>query len=107
MATNVKIIHFYITKAKTSEDAEEGLLFMQEMIELSKLQQEQPENPPRAVTFIKPSNETEDTNANDNKVINAVTLLAGPAQFGVELNKNIIVSFLFLVEKCILCFCLQ
>ena len=60
---------------------------MQEMIELSKVQQETPENPPRAVTFVKPSNGSEEEGD-----ISAQTLIAGPAQFGLELNKDVIVS---------------
>ena len=59
-------------QAKTSEDAEEGLLFMQEMIDLSKMQQSQPETPPRIVSF-----ESENTKK---------LLFAGPAQFGRQLT---------------------
>ena len=65
--------HFRIfLQAKTSEDAEEGLLFMQEMIDLSKMQQSQPETPPRIVSFV---------SENTKKL-----LFAGPAQFGRQLT---------------------
>ncbi|XP_068226666.1 ER degradation-enhancing alpha-mannosidase-like protein 3 isoform X3 [Palaemon carinicauda] len=67
--------------AKSSDDAEEGLLFMQEMIELSKLQQEQPENPPRMVSF---------THKVDGKAT-VTTIQAGPAQFGLDLKGDITV----------------
>lgn len=62
-------------KAKTPQDSEEGLLFMQEMVELTKMQI-QPETKPQTVTFIKPNTDPPEK----------VTLLAGPAQFGPELQ---------------------
>lgn len=62
-------------KAKTPQDSEEGLLFMQEMVELTKMQI-QPETKPQTVTFIKPNVDPPEK----------VTLLAGPAQFGPELQ---------------------
>ena len=67
-----------IYQAKTPEDAEEGLMFMQEMIELSKAQQEQPENPPRRVSF---------THAGRSHDIQA-----GPAQFGLDLKGKVTVG---------------
>lgn len=70
-------------QAKSSDDAEEGLLFMQEMIELSKLQQEQPENPPRVVSF------TRWVDGHSSKV----TIQAGPAQFGLDLKGDVQVTF--------------
>lgn len=69
-------------QAKSSDDAEEGLLFMQEMIELSKLQQEQPENPPRVVSFQQ--------EIDGQSVI--TTIQAGPAQFGLDLKGDVQVS---------------
>ncbi len=58
-------------QAKSTEDAEEGLLFMQEMIELSKQQSNQQDTPPKIVSF---------------EVGNTKKLLfAGPAQFGRQL----------------------
>lgn len=48
---------------------------MQEMVELSKMQMQQPETKPQTVTFTRPTNPLE-----------KVTLLAGPAQFGHELQ---------------------
>lgn len=49
---------------------------MQEMVEISKMQSQQTEAKPQAVTFVKP-------NINPPQI---VTLLAGPAQFGLELQ---------------------
>ncbi|XP_076245034.1 ER degradation enhancer, mannosidase alpha-like 2 isoform X2 [Calliopsis andreniformis] len=63
-------------QAKTPQDSEEGLLFMQEMVEISKMQSQQAETKLQAVTFIKPA-----TNPPQK-----VTLLAGPAHFGLELQ---------------------
>ncbi|XP_068226665.1 ER degradation-enhancing alpha-mannosidase-like protein 3 isoform X2 [Palaemon carinicauda] len=76
----VQLLHTS-SNAKSSDDAEEGLLFMQEMIELSKLQQEQPENPPRMVSF---------THKVDGKAT-VTTIQAGPAQFGLDLKGDITV----------------
>jgi hypothetical protein len=67
-------------QAKTSEDAEEGLLFMQEMIELSKQQSSQPDTPPKMVSF-----EVEKSKK---------LLFAGPAQFGRQLVDGFTVNFL-------------
>lgn len=75
----VQLLHTF-SNAKTPQDSEEGLLFMQEMVEISKMQSQQTEAKPQAVTFVKP-------NINPPQI---VTLLAGPAQFGLEfqgLNK--------------------
>ncbi|XP_069999534.1 ER degradation-enhancing alpha-mannosidase-like protein 3 isoform X3 [Penaeus vannamei] len=77
----VQLLHTS-SNAKSSDDAEEGLLFMQEMIELSKLQQEQPENPPRVVSF------TRWVDGHSSKV----TIQAGPAQFGLDLKGDVQVS---------------
>lgn len=49
---------------------------MQEMVELSKMQTQQPETKPQTVTFVKPNTDPPEK----------VTLLAGPAQFGPELQ---------------------
>lgn len=70
------VIRCLFEQAKTPQDSEEGLLFMQEMVELSKMQTQQPETKPQTVTFVKPN-----TNPPEK-----VTLLAGPAQFGPELQ---------------------
>ncbi|XP_033188408.1 ER degradation enhancer, mannosidase alpha-like 2 isoform X2 [Bombus vancouverensis nearcticus] len=71
----VQLLHTF-SNAKTPQDSEEGLLFMQEMVEISKMQSQQTEAKPQAVTFVKP-------NTNPPQII---TLLAGPAQFGLELQ---------------------
>lgn len=60
---------------------------MQEMIELSKLQQEQPENPPRVVSFQQEI---------DGQSL-VTTIQAGPAQFGLDLKGNVQVSSLNLL----------
>lgn len=49
---------------------------MQEMVELSKMQTQQPETKPQTVTFVKPKTDPPEK----------ITLLAGPAQFGPELQ---------------------
>ena len=67
-------------QAKTPEDAEEGLLFMQEMIELSKQQSSQQDTPPKIVSF---------------EIGNSKKLLfAGPAQFGRQLAAGFTVILL-------------
>lgn len=63
--------------AETSDDAEEGLLFMQEMIELSKSQEQLLLQQQRAVHF--------ETSLPDGST-RLTFLSAGPAQFGVELT---------------------
>ncbi|XP_046605659.1 ER degradation-enhancing alpha-mannosidase-like protein 3 [Neodiprion virginianus] len=70
----VQLLHTF-ANANTAQDAEEGLLFMQEMIELSKMQTQQAETKPQAVTFTLPTHPKQET-----------TLLAGPAHFGRKLR---------------------
>nr|XP_045621161.1 ER degradation-enhancing alpha-mannosidase-like protein 3 [Procambarus clarkii] len=77
----VQLLHTS-SNAKSSDDAEEGLLFMQEMIELSKLQQEQPDNPPRVVSFLHV------VNGHSTSTI----IQAGPAQFGLDLKGDVQVN---------------
>ena len=60
------------SQAASKTDANEGVLFMQEMVELSKTQS--PENIPQAVSFAR-NNET-------------VVLSAGPANFGKLLRSD-------------------
>ncbi|KAJ8669869.1 hypothetical protein QAD02_001128 [Eretmocerus hayati] len=76
---SVQLLHTY-SNARTPQDADEGLLFMQEMVELSKIQnrQQQQETNPVVVSFIKP-------NSNP---FQKVTLLGGPAQFGKNLKNE-------------------
>jgi len=73
----VQLLHTF-ANAKSPEDAEEGLLFMQEMIELSKQQATQAESPPKLLTYF----------------IDGVgtVLQAGPAQFGKELINGVKVT---------------
>ncbi|XP_076220988.1 ER degradation enhancer, mannosidase alpha-like 2 isoform X2 [Nomia melanderi] len=70
-----ELLHTF-SDAKTLQDSEEGLLFMQEIVEMNKMQSQQTETKLQAVTFIKPN-----TNPPQK-----VTLLAGPAHFGLELK---------------------
>lgn len=49
---------------------------MQEMVELSKMQMQQPETKPQTVTFMRPNTDP----------LEKVILLAGPAQFGPDLQ---------------------
>lgn len=78
----VQLLHSY-SQAKTTEDAEEGLVFMQEMVEISRNSAAQPDNPPRIVTFqsLQPDGITRD-----------VILKAGPAQFGLDLKDDVKVT---------------
>lgn len=71
----VQLLHT-LANAKTLQDSEEGLLFMQEMVELSKMQAQQAETKPQTVTFTKPHTDPPER----------TVLLAGPAQFGPELQ---------------------
>ncbi|XP_051868114.1 ER degradation-enhancing alpha-mannosidase-like protein 3 [Pristis pectinata] len=64
----------HANQAASAHDAEDGLRFMQEMIELSSQQQKE-QLPPRAVQIISPP------------FLGRVVLTAGPAQFGTELSK--------------------
>nr|XP_014332872.1 PREDICTED: ER degradation-enhancing alpha-mannosidase-like protein 3 isoform X2 [Bos mutus] len=77
MATNPE--HLEILKkmgAASSIDAEDGLRFMQEMIELSSQQQKEQQLPPRAVQIV------------SHPFFGRVVLTAGPAQFGPDLSKH-------------------
>jgi len=67
----VQLLHTF-ANAKTPDDGEEGLMFMQEMIDLSKHQATNTESPPKQVSFE----------------IDGQThrLQAGPAQFGKDLQ---------------------
>jgi len=73
----VQLLHTF-ANAKSPDDAEEGLLFMQEMIELSKQQASQAESPPKLLTYFIDG-------------VGAV-LQAGPAQFGKELINGVKVT---------------
>ncbi|KAF6074393.1 ER degradation enhancing alpha-mannosidase like protein 3 [Phyllostomus discolor] len=63
-------------QAASSIDAEDGLRFMQEMIELSSQQQKEQQLPPRAVQVV------------SRPFFGRVVLTAGPAQFGLDLSKH-------------------
>ncbi|XP_013410310.1 ER degradation-enhancing alpha-mannosidase-like protein 3 isoform X4 [Lingula anatina] len=69
----VQLLHT-ASEAASSEEAEEGMLFMQEMIELSKAQQTDIQQEPRVVQLMSPPY--------NGKVV----LSAGPAQFGKKLT---------------------
>ncbi|XP_063228642.1 ER degradation-enhancing alpha-mannosidase-like protein 3 isoform X2 [Bacillus rossius redtenbacheri] len=70
----VQLLHSH-ANARSSSDAEEGLLFMQEMVELSKAQTQQAETQPQAVVFRNSENHD-------------VVITAGPAHFGHELKDS-------------------
>uniref|UniRef100_A0A2K6KNK0 alpha-1,2-Mannosidase n=1 Tax=Rhinopithecus bieti TaxID=61621 RepID=A0A2K6KNK0_RHIBE len=63
-------------QAASSIDAEDGLRFMQEMIELSSQQQKEQQLPPRAVQIV------------SHPFFGRVVLTAGPAQFGLDLSRH-------------------
>ncbi|XP_078497572.1 ER degradation-enhancing alpha-mannosidase-like protein 3 [Lissotriton helveticus] len=65
----------HANQAASSVDAEDGLRFMQEMIELSSQQQKEQQLPPRAVQIV------------SHPFFGRVVLSAGPAQFGMDLSK--------------------
>ncbi|XP_068096223.1 ER degradation-enhancing alpha-mannosidase-like protein 3 isoform X2 [Hyperolius riggenbachi] len=67
----------HANQAASSIDAEDGLRFMQEMIELSSQQQKEQQLPPRAVQIV------------SHPFYGRVVLTAGPAQFGMDLSKNL------------------
>ncbi|XP_030061482.1 ER degradation-enhancing alpha-mannosidase-like protein 3 [Microcaecilia unicolor] len=68
----------HANQAASSMDAEDGLRFMQEMIELSSQQQKEQQLPPRAVQIV------------SHPFFGRVVLTAGPAQFGMDLSKYLI-----------------
>lgn len=75
----VQLLHTF-SNARTPTDAEEGLLFMQEMVELAKSQSQLPDTPPQAVAFtVKGAGDSEEKR---------VVISAGPAHFGRELRGN-------------------
>ncbi|XP_064649418.1 ER degradation-enhancing alpha-mannosidase-like protein 3 isoform X2 [Lineus longissimus] len=72
----VQLLHT-AADAVSVEDGEDGLLFMQEMIEISKTQaQPQAQQEPRSVQLISPP------------FFGGIHLSAGPAQFGMELMNS-------------------
>ncbi|XP_029473471.1 ER degradation-enhancing alpha-mannosidase-like protein 3 [Rhinatrema bivittatum] len=68
----------HANQAASSLDAEDGLRFMQEMIELSSQQQKEQQLPPRAVQIV------------SHPFFGRVVLTAGPAQFGMDLSKYLV-----------------
>ncbi|KAL5012350.1 hypothetical protein ScPMuIL_010901 [Solemya velum] len=71
----IQLLHT-ASEASSPEYAEEGMKFMQEMIELSKSQQSEGQHEPVSVTLMSPPYE------------GTVTLRAGPAQFGYNLKTS-------------------
>ncbi|XP_033095276.1 ER degradation-enhancing alpha-mannosidase-like protein 3 isoform X2 [Anneissia japonica] len=69
----VQLMHT-ASQAADTQSAEDGLLFMQEMMKLSEAQQQ--EYQPRAVQFVEPA------------VVGNIVLTANPAQFGLDLLTN-------------------
>ena len=81
----VQLLHT-LANAKTPEDGEEGLLFMQEMIELSKHQSTLPATQAKAVKY--------NIGNKDSKLV-----FTGPAQFGRELVNGFSVSGQIIVAE--------
>jgi len=73
----VQLLHTF-ANAATPEDGEEGLMFMQEMIDLSKHQATTTESPPKQVSFEIDGQKH--------------SLQAGPAQFGKDLKAGLKVT---------------
>lgn len=73
----VQLLHTF-ANAKTPEDGEEGLMFMQEMIDLSRQQSTNTESPPKLVSFKIDGQRHQ--------------LQAGPAQFGKDLKNGLKVT---------------
>lgn len=82
----VQLLHSY-AQAKTGDDAEEGLLFMQEMVEISRSASSQPDNPPRVVVFRRRG--ARGTPSSSSSSSQRVVLKAGPAQFGLDLKDDV------------------
>lgn len=92
---SVKLLHTY-SNAKTPQDAEEGFLFMQEMIELSKMKNQDQETRPVLITFTNPS-------SNKNQPPLQVTLSAGPSQFGPDLTDKKVSAKVVLANPSLAC----
>ncbi|XP_066261807.1 ER degradation-enhancing alpha-mannosidase-like protein 3 isoform X2 [Euwallacea similis] len=73
------------TAARSTIDAEEGLLFMQEMAELSKIQSQQPDPTPQVVSFPLKDDIT-------GGKVEVITVQVGPAQFGETLKGDKIIK---------------
>ncbi|KAL7292134.1 hypothetical protein TKK_0014209 [Trichogramma kaykai] len=87
---SVQLLHTF-SNAKTPQDAEEGLLFMQEMVELSKTQAQQLETVPMLVTYVKPGTQQK------------VSLMAGPAHFGPDLKNQVLSAKVVLANPSLGC----
>ncbi|KAK9881411.1 hypothetical protein WA026_016301 [Henosepilachna vigintioctopunctata] len=72
----VQLLHSF-SSARTPADAENGLLFMQEMVELSKQQPNLQETVPQSVSFQL---------RNDKDEVKTVSIHGCPAQFGINLK---------------------
>lgn len=74
----IQLVHT-IASARSQADAKEGLLFMQEMLELSQSQKHLPDKSPLSVIFEKNGQ--------------TVSIAAGPAHFGKDLTGGNKVNF--------------
>lgn len=92
---SVKLLHTY-SNAKTPQDAEEGLLFMQEMVELSKSHNQDQETRPVLISFTKPS-------SNKNQLPQQITLMAGPSQFGPDMTNKKVTAKVILANPSLAC----
>ncbi|XP_065342933.1 ER degradation-enhancing alpha-mannosidase-like protein 3 isoform X2 [Cloeon dipterum] len=75
----LQLLHTF-ANARSASDAEEGLQFMQEMVELSKAQAQAPDSTPLTVSYR--------VAASAHTPAHKVVLTAGPAHFGRELKGN-------------------
>ncbi|XP_046389627.1 ER degradation-enhancing alpha-mannosidase-like protein 3 [Ischnura elegans] len=83
----VQLLH-NLNSARTPADGEEGVLFMQEMVEISRAQATQPETSPQAVVFHSQWAATQAKASSKISADGKVVLSAGPAHFGLELKGN-------------------
>nr|KAG5703061.1 hypothetical protein BaRGS_016222 [Batillaria attramentaria] len=82
----IQLLHT-ASEARSPEDAEDGMQFMQEMIELSKQQQPEAQHDPMFIHVSIPGLST------------TMTLRAGPAQFGYDLKEGSPVSGMLAVAR--------
>lgn len=82
----VRLLHSFYN-AKTPEDGELGLLFMQEMLELSKIQNLNPLSQLQAVYYQNPNDDT------------LIVLIAGPSQFSPEIVGDKIIDGEIIITK--------
>ena len=75
LRTNTFCLDMFFVQAASPEDAEDGMQFMQEMIELSKIQSDQAQQETRTVQILSQPH------------FGNLHFPAGPAQFGLDLTQ--------------------